>query len=207
MKADYGKSLRLAQFVARGSCCEAVVASHAVDSRENRFVETRGDNGVAAESDLKMVEGEGQCEAMPSSWGGGEGRAPITARPLQPPSRECRDILHELSDVITGLRIDVQVLNWRLPPYSRLKRPVRDVERHAQLGGELLKRLMERLAGAEVEMVNARERDSEEIISTNVAAEEVSEVNLTRIDCVTGDLTSDCDPCTSGIFPKRDDGN
>lgn len=52
------------------------------------------------------------------------------------------DTLHELANAVTVLLVNAQVLEWKLPPYSRLKRPVREIERHAQRGGALLKRLL-----------------------------------------------------------------
>ena len=50
--------------------------------------------------------------------------------------------LHELANSITAVLIQAQVLEWKLPPYSRLKRPAREIERHAQRSGALLKRLL-----------------------------------------------------------------
>jgi hypothetical protein len=53
-------------------------------------------------------------------------------------------MLHELSNVITGVLTNAQLLGWKLPPYSHLKRSVRELERGAQRSGELLRRLKER---------------------------------------------------------------
>lgn len=57
---------------------------------------------------------------------------------------DCADTLHELANLMTCVVTNAQVLGWKLPPYSHLKRPIREVERNAQRGGELLKRLMQR---------------------------------------------------------------
>jgi len=62
----------------------------------------------------------------------------------QPP-QSCADTVHELANVMTAVLMNSQVLDWKLPPYSRLKRPVREIERNAQRGGELLKRLQRQL--------------------------------------------------------------
>jgi hypothetical protein len=59
---------------------------------------------------------------------------------------DCEDLLHELSNVVTGVLMNAQILECRLPPYSHLKRSVREMERNAQRGSELLKRLMRPLA-------------------------------------------------------------
>ncbi len=83
-----------------------------------------------------------QHRVMSSSCGDGEGHAGETACPSHFPCNGCADVLHELSNVMTGVLTNAQVLGWKLPPYSHLKRSVREVERNAQRGGELLKRLM-----------------------------------------------------------------
>ena len=60
-------------------------------------------------------------------------------------TQSCAETVHELANVMTAVLMNSQVLDWKLPPYSRLKRPVREIERHAQRGGELLKRLQRQL--------------------------------------------------------------
>lgn len=55
------------------------------------------------------------------------------------------ETVHALSNVMTAVLMNSQVLDWKLPPYSRLKRLVREIERNAQRGGELLKRLQRQL--------------------------------------------------------------
>ncbi len=50
--------------------------------------------------------------------------------------------LHELANSVTALLINTQVLDWKLPLYSHLKRPVREIERHAQRCSALVKRLL-----------------------------------------------------------------
>ncbi len=57
-------------------------------------------------------------------------------------SDDCENLVHELANTITAVLVNVQVLGWKLPPYSRLKRPLREIERNAQRGGELMKRLL-----------------------------------------------------------------
>jgi len=61
------------------------------------------------------------------------------------PGQSCVDIAHQLANVMTAVLMNSQVLDWKLPPYSRLKRLVREIERNAQRGGELLKRLQRQL--------------------------------------------------------------
>src|SRR5271169_5961181 len=54
----------------------------------------------------------------------------------------CADTLHELANSLTAVLINTQVLEWKLPPYSRLKRPVREIEMHARRSEALLKHLL-----------------------------------------------------------------
>jgi hypothetical protein len=126
------------------------------------------------------------------------------ARPLRLQCSDCEDLLHELSSVVTGVLMNAQVLEWKLPPYSHLKRSVREVERNAQRGGELLKRLMRRLARVEAKSESADTPGGEiEAIRTPIPGE----LTWKRTGAASPDLTCDCDPRTSGVFPKRDDGN
>jgi len=85
-----------------------------------------------------------QCEAMASSCGDSKGRAPEMARPLRLQCRDCEDLLHQLSNVITPILMHAQMLEWKLPPYSHLKRSVRELERNARRASELLKALVRR---------------------------------------------------------------
>ncbi len=87
-----------------------------------------------------------QHRVMSSSCGDGEGHAEDMACPSHFACNGCVEVLHELANVMTGVLSNAQVLGWKLPPYSHLKRSVREVERNAQRGGELLKRLINRSA-------------------------------------------------------------
>ncbi len=86
------------------------------------------------------------CIAKFSSCGDCEGHVLVeeTACPSPFCRGECSDVLHELSNVMTGVLTNVQVLSWKLPPYSHLKRAVRELERGAQRSAALMKRLRER---------------------------------------------------------------
>lgn len=84
---------------------------------------------------------------MSSSCGDYEGHAREKACPSDLSCSGCAEVVHELANLMTAVLVNAQVLGWKLPPYSHLKRPVREVERNAQRGGELLKRLMVRCTG------------------------------------------------------------
>jgi hypothetical protein len=81
---------------------------------------------------------------MGSSCGDSEGRAGETVCPSQLPGGGCPELLHELSNLMTGVLLNAQMLEWKLPPYSHLKRPVREVARNAQRSSELMKALLRR---------------------------------------------------------------
>jgi hypothetical protein len=82
---------------------------------------------------------------------------PITLRAQEDPSatvrglqidEESAELLHELNNVFVGMLLNAQVMEWKLPSYSRLKRNLHEIERNAQRGGELVKRLLKRLSGS-----------------------------------------------------------
>ena len=58
---------------------------------------------------------------------------------------DCAEILHGLNNVLAGVLLNAQVMEWKLPSYSRSKRYLHEIERNAQRGGELVKRLLGRL--------------------------------------------------------------
>ena len=100
-------------------------------------------NDIAA--DMQNPNRDDQlCEAIASSCGDGKGRVAETARPLRLQCGDCDELLHQLSNVITPILVHAQMLEWKLPPYSHLKRAVRQLERNARRGSELVKALTRR---------------------------------------------------------------
>ena len=93
---------------------------------------------------VPVVDEDLSCLVMSSPCGDHEGRAMEKACPSSFACRDCVEMLHQLSNVMTSVLTNAQVLSWKLPPYSHLKRPVRELERGAQRSGELLRRLMQR---------------------------------------------------------------
>ena len=55
---------------------------------------------------------------------------------------ECAEILHGLNNVLASMLLNAQVLEWKLPTYSRSRRYLHEIERNAQRGGELVKQLL-----------------------------------------------------------------
>jgi len=68
---------------------------------------------------------------------------------------ECAELLHGLNNALVSMLLNAQVMEWKLPSYSRLKRNLHEIERNAQRGGELVKRLLQRLDAAKPEDLNA----------------------------------------------------
>lgn len=59
--------------------------------------------------------------------------------------QEYRALLGQLRQALSGTLTNAQVMQWKLDPYSRIRRYVREIERNAQRGAEVLKQLEERL--------------------------------------------------------------
>jgi hypothetical protein len=149
----------------------------------------------------------GVCVGMTSSCGDSEGCAGETACPSQLPADSCPDLLHQLSNLLTGVLLNAQLLEWKLPPYSHLKRPVREVARNAQRGSELLKRLVLHCAARRPESQACTDGGTAALRQAckpprTTAAADILACGLPQ---VSGDLTTQCDSRTSRVFPKRDD--
>ncbi len=166
-----------------------------------------------------LGQGGWASEAV-SSCGAGEGRDTETSRSSQFRCSDCAALVHELSNRMTTVLMNAQLLEWRLPPYSRLKRPVLEVERNAQRGGELLKQLRRQLGRSATQPETAAEqflradpRTGATALDPSVSRAEIANLQQ-HFSPATADfspepaeLTVNCDPCTSSFFPKGDDGN
>jgi hypothetical protein len=69
----------------------------------------------------------------------------MTAATLSVFDEQIVELLHELNNVFVSVLLNTQVMEWKLPSYSRLKRNLHEVQRNAQRGGELAKRLLNQL--------------------------------------------------------------
>jgi hypothetical protein len=137
---------------------------------------------------------------------------------------ECAEVLHQISNVMTAVLMNARILGWKLPSYSHLKRPLHELERNSQRGAELLNGLMRRLSDSDSKAEGATEWCSEAVLDSALLTVSVQEPNRATErrpglpSCLSlpsapgflpqhsPDLTVQCDPCTSGIFPKGDDG-
>ena len=116
--------------------------------------------------------------------------------------------------------MNAQVLGWKLPPYSRLKRPLREIERNAQRGSELMKCLLRRLGTNGTDQADEDRRCLQDgglrfidtVTDQELRVDSGSAENLpprTNSGSAPGffsapevELTSPCDACTSR-FPKK----
>jgi hypothetical protein len=62
---------------------------------------------------------------------------------LHPRDFDLDHALHDLNNVFVSILLNAQVIEWKLPSYSRIKRNVHEVERSAQRGGLLVKRILQ----------------------------------------------------------------
>jgi hypothetical protein len=104
--------------------------------------------GGAAQTELltgplnqRPVSRDEEIREMSSAGQAREECDPGNPRSSRAFSDDRADLAHELANTITAVLINVQVLKWKLPRYSRLKRSLREIERNAQRGAELMKRL------------------------------------------------------------------
>ncbi len=147
---------------------------------------------------------------------GGESVAKPQPSPLA--TECCIELLHDLNNAFAAVLMNAQVLDGKLPSYSRSKRYIHEIERSAQRGGALLKRLLERLPGDEIGSCDT-EAGSERVppVAERIAAVAKQGPNAAAAGalgfCVrrrphmrplffvrwqlTRMLTEDCDCCTS----------
>jgi hypothetical protein len=60
----------------------------------------------------------------------------------------CMAVLHDLNNVFATVLMNAQVMEGKLPSYSRSKRYIHEIERGVQRGGALVKRLLGRVAAS-----------------------------------------------------------
>lgn len=89
-----------------------------------------------------LASSDGECEA------GASGRAHASHL-----SSECAATLHALNNAVSVILLNAQVMEWKLPPYSHVKRHAREIERNAQRSAELLKQLARKSPVVSIEKV------------------------------------------------------
>jgi len=97
---------------------------------------------------MKSAEfGSCQFDSLPvASLGQSSGEPALqTSQPSPLATASCTELLHELHKAFAAVLLNAQVLDGKLPSYSRSKRYIHEIERSAQRGGALLKRFLGRL--------------------------------------------------------------
>jgi hypothetical protein len=196
MRPNARKSQHLVQPEPEGSWLATAVEARTVEGGVLHFDHEQRALSNAAEAVMNPSGSCTQRAANGQSRGDSTERAPEMARPVLLQCSDCEGLLHELSNVVTGILMNAQVLGWKLPPYSHLKRSVHEVERNAQRGGELLKQLMRRVV-----CPGRRDVPGEELGTARRWGSGGLPAN--RIGATVPDLTGDCDPRTRRRFPKK----
>jgi len=80
--------------------------------------------------------------------------------------------------------LNAQVMEWKLPSYSRSKRYLHEIERNAQRGGELVRRLLARMQeGCEIDVTDAQDcGEAPTLAGADVAATRESAVLVRAVD-------------------------
>ena len=175
---------------------------------------------LANQLDRFPITGNDETSQMSSAGQGREECDPGNRRSSRPFSGDCADLVHELANTTTAVLMNAQVLGWKLPPYSRLKRPVREIERNAQRGSELMKCLLRRLGtnGTDqadedrrylqdgglrfIDTVTAQEPGVDSRSAANLPPRTSSHPAPGFSSAAEVELTARCDGCTS-MFPKK----
>jgi hypothetical protein len=163
---------------------------------------------IACHDESSLVSSAGQ---------GREERDATDACSLRAFGGDCGELIHEMANTNTAVLMNARALGWKLPPYSRLKRPLLEIERNAQRGGELMKQLLRRLGTARMKQANPVEPCvqggrwglSEATQEPQIASGNAENLPPRRDTPAPGflsaaevELTSRCDVCTS-TFPKK----
>ena len=90
--------------------------------------------------------GDREFEDSPRAERPGRSKESAIAADTQAFDPAVAELLHELNNVLVSMLLSAQVMEWKLPSYSRLKRNLHEMERNAQRGGELVKRLLQRMS-------------------------------------------------------------
>ncbi len=173
----------------------------------------RQPNPSAAQPDCLPIPCDKETSEMSSAGQAREECEQENQRSSRALSADCAHLIHELANTTTAVLVNVQVLGWKLPAYSRLKRPLHEIERNAQRGGELMKRLLSQLSTDSPDPASYQQISrSHTVTAQEPEACSGSAANLPLpinprpapvFSCDQEDeLTAPCDGCTS-TFPKK----
>ena len=123
----------------------------------NPIGDARQAQAGAKQTAFLPIASDDETSDISSVGQGREERDPGNSRSSRAFDVDFADLLHQLANTTTGVLLNAQVLEWKLPAYSHLKRPLREIERNAQRGGELMKSLLRRLTPAATGKTNDHE--------------------------------------------------
>lgn len=72
-------------------------------------------------------------------------------------ANELGEILHGLNNVLVSIVLNAQIMEWKLPSYSLMRRNTHEIQRSARRAGVLLKRLSARTIAPNTSPDNALE--------------------------------------------------
>jgi hypothetical protein len=91
-----------------------------------------------------MNEGEFQGRREANAKDGSDATSQVSPElanaPVVEPG-ELGEILHALNNVLVSIVLNAQIMEWKLPSYSRMRRNTHEIQRSAQRAGVLLKRI------------------------------------------------------------------
>ena len=98
---------------------------------------------------MPVIENVGELQGQ--RQGDGANGAGLTAQlapeiavgPVVEP-HEVGEIMHSLNNVLVSIVLNAQIMEWKLPSYSSMRRNTHEIQRSAQLANVLLKRLAAR---------------------------------------------------------------
>lgn len=90
------------------------------------------------DSEKRLTESSSRDESVPEVHGS-EGTKPGLRAPGG--REEFGELLHGLNNVLVSVLLNAQLIEWKLPSYSGMRRSVHEVERSAQRGAVLVNRL------------------------------------------------------------------
>ena len=109
--------------------CDCVIEMESDRDRSNRVQKNVGEFRGRREASAK--DGSGATSQVSPEFA----NVPV----VEP--GELGEILHGLNNVLVSIVLNAEIMEWKLPSYSRMRRNTHEIQRSAQRAGVLLKRL------------------------------------------------------------------
>jgi len=95
-------------------------------------------------------QGQRQGDAAGGAGVAGQLTPGTAAAPVVEP-HEVGEIMHSLNNVLVSIVLNAQIMEWKLPSYSQMRRNTHEIQRSAQRASVLLKRLSARTSAPAAE--------------------------------------------------------